>query len=238
MYRMPESRYARQTMLPAFGEDGQRRLAAASVLIVGLGGLGAPVASYLAAAGVGCIGLCDPDTVSLTNLQRQLLYDEDCLGKPKTEAARRRLMALNRQVHCHLWPEGLTPDNAAAIVAPYDLVVDCCDNFATRYLIDDVCARMGKPWVYGAIGAFDGQVALMGGRSGLRYATLFPDREVLCARPRRVAGVLGPVPGVVGAMQAMVAIQWLSGMPVAADGRLCAIDLTTIQTNTIDYGQQ
>lgn len=229
------SRYARQTMLPQLGEEGQRRLRAASVLVVGLGGLGAPVSIYLTGAGVGRIGLCDADTVSLTNLQRQVLYTEGQIGQPKTACARERLAAMSGATAFDVYPEGLTAENADSIIAGYDLVVDCCDNFATRYLIDDACARLGKPWVYGSIGEFNGQLALMGGRRGLRYTALYPDRDALCARPRTVAGVLGPVPGIVGAMQAAEALKWLAGIECALDGTLFAIDTLTFETYKLQY---
>ena len=146
---MEAQRYTRQTMLPEIGERGQRRLAEASVLVVGLGGLGSPVALYLAAAGVGRLGLADADVVSLSNLQRQVLYTARQVGEPKTRAARERLAALSPHTRFDLYDEGLTAENAQRIVAEYDLVVDCCDNYPTRYLLDDVCAACGKPWVYG-----------------------------------------------------------------------------------------
>ena len=147
---LPSERYSRQTMLPQIGLEGQERLRAARVLIVGLGGLGAPVATYLAGAGVGHIALCDPDTVSLSNLQRQTLYAEADLGKPKAECALSRLRAMNSEIELTAVPEGITPENARRLVDDCELVVDCTDNFATRYLIDDTCAAAGRPWVYGA----------------------------------------------------------------------------------------
>jgi len=235
MVAADHSRYARQTMLPQIGADGQRRIAAASVLIVGLGGLGAPVASYLAGAGVGRLGLCDADTVSLSNLQRQILYAEAQLDMPKTDAAQARLSAISSATVFDLHAGGLTDDNAACIIACYDLVVDCCDNFATRYLIDDTCHALGKPWIYGSIGEFAGQLAVMGGRAGGRYSALYPDRAALCGRPRTVAGVLGPVPGVIGAMQAAEALKWLAGIESPLDGSVFAIDLLTLQTFTMKF---
>lgn len=228
-------RYARQTMLPEIGAEGQRRLAAASVLVVGVGGLGSPVALYLAGAGVGRLGLADPDTVSESNLQRQVLYTEAQLGRPKTEAARERLAALSSTTRFDLHPAGLTAENARALVADYDLVVDCCDNFATRYLLDDACAATGRPWVYGSIGAFHGQVSLFNGRLHRRYAELYPDRETLCALPRTTAGVLGTVPGVVGAIEASEAVKWLVGFGEPLEGRLFTIDLKTMQTEIITF---
>lgn len=225
-------RYSRQTMLAEIGPEGQECLRRASVLIIGVGGLGSAVATYLAAAGVGHLGLADPDVVSLSNLQRQVLYSEAEIGQPKTERAAARLGALNSEVKITLHPEGITPENADALAAQYDLVVDCCDNFATRYLIDDACARAGRTWVYGSIGEFHGQVAVFGPESGRRYTDLYPDRQALCSLPRRVAGVLGTVPGVVGAIQATQAIELIAGFGQPLLGRLFTIDLKTLTTNT------
>ncbi len=204
-------RYSRQTMLAEIGEEGQRRLLASSVLIVGLGGLGAAVATYLTGAGVGRIGLCDPDRVSLSNLQRQVLYTEQQIGMPKVEEAARRLGSQSSSTRFDLHPDGLTEENGETLAAGYDLLVDCTDNFATRYLIDDICHRLGKPWVYGSIGEFRGQVAVMNHLNGRRYADLYPDREALCALPHKTAGVIGAVPGVIGAMEASEALKLLAG---------------------------
>lgn len=230
-----DERYARQTMLPEVGDEGQRRLAAASVLLVGLGGLGSAVAPYLAGAGIGRMGLADPDTVSESNLPRQTLYIEAQLGQPKTAAAHARLSALSSPTRFDLYPEGLTADHAAEQVAAYDLVIDCCDNYPTRYLIDDACRAAGRPWVYGSIGAFHGQVALMNGRRGRCYADLYPDREALSRLPRATMGVVGPVPGVVGAIEAAEAIKWIVGCGEPLDGRLLTIDLLTLQTDIIEF---
>ncbi|MDE7152902.1 MAG: HesA/MoeB/ThiF family protein [Muribaculaceae bacterium] len=228
-------RYSRQTMLTEIGEAGQWKISGVSVLIVGLGGLGAPVAIYLAGAGVGRLGLCDPDTVSESNLQRQVLYDGATIGHPKVVIAARRISALNPDVTTELHDAGLTPGNAADIISRYDYVVDCCDNFATRYLIDDTCAALGKTWVYGSIGEFTGQVAVINGSSATRYSTLYPDREALCSRPSRVRGVLGPVPGVVGAIEASETLKLITGAGEPLDGKLFTIDLLTMTTNLIYF---
>ena len=228
-------RYARQTMLREIGPEGQRRLAEASVLVVGVGGLGSPAALYLTGAGVGRLGLADPDRVSESNLQRQTLYTESQIGRPKTEAARERLSALCSQTRFTCYDEGLTAENAREVIEGYDLVVDCCDNFPTRYLIDDACAACGKPWVHGSIGEFQGQVALFNGRTGRRYAELYPDREALCRRPRTTSGVLGTVPGVIGTLEASEAIKWIVGFGEPLDGRLFTLDLKTLQTEIITF---
>lgn len=230
---MENERYARQTMLAEIGLEGQEKLSKASVLIVGLGGLGAPVSTYLTGAGVGRIGLCDPDTVSLTNLQRQVLYTEETVGMPKVEIARARLQAMSGHTAFDVFPEGLTPENAADMFAGYDLVVDCTDNFVSRYLIDDTCAALGKPWIHGAIGEFYGQVAVMNAVAGCRYSDIYPDRERMCSRPRKVAGVLGTVPGVVGAIEASEAIKVLVGFGEPLDGKLLTINLLTLQSDIL-----
>ena len=228
-------RYSRQTMLAEIGEEGQRRLLASSVLIVGLGGLGAAVATYLTGAGVGRIGLCDPDRVSLSNLQRQVLYTEQQIGMPKVEEAARRLGSQSSSTRFDLHPDGLTEENGETLAAGYDLLVDCTDNFATRYLIDDICHRLGKPWVYGSIGEFQGQVAVMNHLNGRRYADLYPDREALCALPHKTAGVIGAVPGVIGAMEASEALKLLAGFGNPLDGKLFSIDLLTLSTLIIEF---
>lgn len=231
----PEARYARQMLLPEIGPEGQQRLLCSAVLLVGLGGLGSAVAPALAAAGVGRIGLADPDTVGESNLQRQTLYTERQIGQPKCEAARERLAALSSHTLYDLHAEGITPENARRIIAGYDLVIDCCDNFPTRYLLDDVCAACGKPWVHGAIGAFGGMVTVFNHRRAKRYAELYPDREALCAREQAVQGVVGTVPAVIGALEASEALKILVGFGEVLDGRLFTIDLKTMQTELTDF---
>ena len=230
-----EERYSRQTMLPDIGEEGQKKIASASVLIVGLGGLGAPVATYLTGAGVGRIGLCDPDTVSESNLQRQVLYEASQIGMPKAECAAARLSALSPHTVFDILKDGFTDSNARDIAGRYDIVVDCCDNFATRYLIDDVCASLGKTWIYGSIGEFKGQVAVMNGKAGRRYIHLYPDREALCSRRKTVSGVLGPVPGVVGSIEAAETLKIIAGAGQPLDGRLFTLDLRSLSSAIFEF---
>jgi len=218
-------------MLPEIGEEGQRRLMKSSALIVGLGGLGCPVALYLAGAGVGRIGLADADLVSASNLHRQLLYNEKSIGQPKVDAARRRLQAIAPGTHFDLYHDGIRPGTARDMVAGYDIVVDCCDNYATRYLIDDTCAASGKPWVHGAISGFTGMASTFG--NGVRYADLFPGREELERRPAAPEGTIGPVPGVIGSIEAAEALKILAGMVPALSGRLLTADLLTMQFNLL-----
>ena len=156
-----DNRYDRQILLPEIGAEGQRKLSQAKVLIVGAGGLGSPIALYLAGAGVGVIGLMDDDKVSVSNLHRQVLYDETQVDMPKAECAKQRLNALNSDIIINAYPHRLTKDNASTIISQYDIVVDATDNFATRFIISDVCQALGKPYVYGAICGLDGQGAVL-----------------------------------------------------------------------------
>lgn len=227
-------RYQRQTLLPGFGEEAQRRLLSSSALVVGLGGLGAPVASYLVSSGVGRIGLCDCDTVSLTNLQRQILYTEHDLGKPKTECARRRLEAMSSATVFDVIDSGLTPENATDTIAAYDIVVDCTDNFTARRLIDSECARLGKPWVHGSIAGLYGCVTIFNHRHARRYADIYPDADDADGRGR-VIPTLGPVPGIVGSIQALEAIKVLTGCGECLDGRLLILELDKMIFSTIDF---
>ncbi len=226
------NRYSRQTMLPEIGEAGQERLQKARVLIVGVGGLGSPIALYLTAAGVGCLGLVDDDVVSLSNLQRQVLYTEAEVGAPKVECARRRLSGLNGTTRIETYPTRLTAENAGSIIANYDLVVDGCDNAATRYLIDEECARQGKPYVYGSIAAFEGQVSVFNYRGGPRYSDLYPRPEVI--PPAQPGGVIGSIPGVIGSIQATEAIKIIAGCGEVLSGKLYCTNLLTLQHEIIE----
>lgn len=229
------SRYARQIMLPQFGEHGQSKLMTARVLIVGAGGLGSAVASYLAGAGVGYIGIADPDTVSISNLQRQILYAQTQAGHRKPLAAAERLSAMNPDCEIIPFCQGITPDNASDIVGRFDLVMDCCDNFVTRYLIDDVCAATGRPWVHGALSEFAGQVTVFNYRTRRRYTELYPDRDYLCSLPQSVRGVIGPVAGLIGCMQACEAIKLIVGFGSLLEGQLITFDTLEMTTQTINF---
>ena len=178
-------RYNRQIILPELGEKGQQRLKQAKVLIVGVGGLGSPAALYLAGAGIGTIGLIDDDVVSISNLQRQVLYSEAEVGMSKAIQAQKRLEALNRDVQINAYPTRLTKENADEIIRAYDIVIDGCDNFATRYLINDTCVKWGKVYVYGAIRAFDGQVSVFNYQGGPDYRHFFPDETEMLSMPHR-----------------------------------------------------
>lgn len=226
-------RYSRQIMLPEIGMEGQRILGNSAVLIVGLGGLGCPVSLYLAGAGIGRIGLADHDTVSESNLHRQLLYDRGNIGKPKAGAARERLsrIAPDTRFECHY--DGLSAENAREIISGYDLVVDCSDNYATRYLLDDICHELSRPWIFGAIASFSGMLSLFI-PGECRFRDLFTDRDELEAAPPASGGVIGPTPGVIGAMQAAEAIKYLCGIPCTLAGKLFSINLLDFKTTIIN----
>lgn len=227
------ARYARQTMLPEIGVEGQEKLRAARVLVAGAGGLGSPVLLYLTGAGIGRIGLADDDVVSETNLHRQVLYAESEAGEPKADAAARRLKALNGGVDVRAYGCRLTPDNAADIIREYDIVVDACDNYPTRYLLNDTCGELGKPYVYGAIEGFRGQVSVFWGAAAKSYRDLFPDEEAARRAPSAAKGVMGMTPAVVGSVQAHEVMKMVCGYGEPLDGRLWTVDLRTMQSHII-----
>ena len=227
-------RYSRHTLMPAIGPEGQQRLLAGRVLLIGAGGLGSPVATYLAAAGVGTLGIVDDDRVELSNLQRQILHATPSVGQPKTESARRRIADLNPDVRVVAHPVRLTSANALEILADYDVVVDGTDNFATRYLSNDACALLGKPNVYGSVYQFEGQVSVFWRGHGPCYRCLFPEPpppgEVpSCAE----AGVLGILPGVIGLLQATEALKLLLDLGDSLAGRLLLYDALAMDFRTI-----
>ena len=225
-------RYDRQMILPEIGEEGQKKLLNAKVLIVGVGGLGSPIALYLAGAGVGCIGLVDDDVVSISNLQRQVLYSEKELGKPKAICAAERLSALNSEIKVEPYSTRLTEDNAFDIIGEYDMVVDGCDNFATRYLINDICIQQGKPYIYGAICGFEGQVSVFNfGDRKKSYRDLYPDEEEMKRMPPPPKGVMGITPAVVGSIEATEVLKIIGGFGDVLAGELWTIDLRTLQSN-------
>jgi molybdopterin/thiamine biosynthesis adenylyltransferase/rhodanese-related sulfurtransferase len=220
------SRYSRQLILPEINADGQRRIKAARVLCIGAGGLGSPAALYLAAAGIGTLGLVDADRVDVSNLQRQILYGTGEVGKPKLEAARERLRALNPDVEIVLHDARLTSANAGEIIAPYDVVIDGSDNFPTRYLSNDVCVFARKPNIYGSVFRFDGQASVFAPHlGGPCYRCLFPEPPPPGAAPSCAeAGVLGILPGIIGLIQATEALKLITGAGETLAGRLLHFD--------------
>jgi adenylyltransferase/sulfurtransferase len=229
------ARYSRHIILPEIGLEGQERLKAARVLVIGAGGLGSPVALYLAAAGVGTIGLADFDRVEAHNLQRQILHGTSDLGTPKTVSGRKRLADINPHVTVVEHAEGVRPENAVELFARYDLIVDGTDNFPTRYLNTDAAFFARRPLVYGSIFKFEGQATVFDPHAGTPcYRCLFPEPPPPGSVPNcGEAGVLGALCGVVGSIQAMEAIKRLAGVEGGLDGRLLVIDALGMQFRTL-----
>lgn len=222
-------RYARHLVLPHVGREGQERLRGASALVIGLGGLGSPAALYLAAAGVGRLGVLDHDTVAVHNLQRQVLHDTGAIGTPKTDSARARLEALNPHVKVETWQTTLTRENARGIVADYDVVLDGTDSFATRYLVNDACVLEGRPNVHASIHRFEGQLSVFGTKDGPCYRCLHPLPPPAGSVPDCAeGGVLGVLPGLLGTLQATEALKLLLGIGRSMAGRLLVVDTLTM----------
>jgi len=229
-----QQRYARHLILPHVGAEGQRLLKQARVLVAGAGGLGSASALYLAAAGVGTLGLVDHDVVDASNLQRQVIHGESTLGMPKVESAARRLRDLNPHVRIELHHTRLTRHNALNIIRDYDLVVDGTDNFPARYLLNDACVLLGKPLVYGSVFRFEGQVSVFGLADGPCYRCLLPEPPPPNSVPSCAeAGVLGVLPGTIGTLQATEALKLILGAGDVLSGRLLLYDALDMTFNTI-----
>jgi len=214
-------RYSRHLLIPEVGLEGQKKLKAASVLVIGTGGLGSPVALYLAAAGVGHIGLVDYDVVDSSNLQRQVIHGTSGLGVLKVESARRRMLDLNPDIQVEVYNEPFTSENAFRIAEGYDILIDGTDNFPTRYLVNDVCVLTGKANVYGSIFRFDGQVSVFDARRGPCYRCLFPEPPPPGLVPSCAeGGVLGVLPGTIGTLQATEALKLILGIGEPLIGKL------------------
>jgi len=232
-------RYSRHLIIPEFNIEGQRKLKASKVLVVGTGGLGSPLLLYLAAAGVGTIGIVDFDKVDDSNLQRQVLYSVDDVGKPKVEAAKKRLQALNPYVEIRVHETMLTSDNALEIIKEYDLVADGTDNFPTRYLVNDACVLLGKTNVYASIFRFEGQVSVFNytdkeGNTGPNYRDLFPEPPPPGLVPSCAeGGVIGVLPGIIGSLQANEVIKVITGVGEPLAGRLFLFDAASFTTRTM-----
>lgn len=227
-------RYSRHFLLPEVGEAGQAKLLEAKVLCVGAGGLGSPVALYLAAAGVGTIGLADMDVVDLSNLQRQILHTNDRIGMPKTESGRLTIEALNPDVKVVEYRERLSSENALRILRDFDIVVNGCDNFPTRYLVNDACVMLKKPLVDGAIWQFEGQATVFYPPAGPCYRCYFPEPPPPGAVPSCAeAGVLGVLPGLVGCVQALEAIKLILGVGRPLLGRMLHFDTLAGDVRTL-----
>jgi len=233
-----ESRYARHLVLPEVGPEGQLALQEASVLVVGAGGLGSPALLYLAAAGIGRIGLIDDDTVDITNLQRQVLHSTSEVGESKAASAERRISDLNPEVIVEAIEGRLDASNALEIIDRYDIVIDGTDNFETRYLIGDACEILDKPWVFGSIHRFEGQVATFNHEGGPNYRDLFPEPPEDGLAPNCAeAGVLGVLPGIIGSIQATEAIKVILGIGDSLSGELLVVDALSMRFRTLSFSK-
>jgi molybdopterin/thiamine biosynthesis adenylyltransferase/rhodanese-related sulfurtransferase len=223
-------RYSRHLIMPEVGMEGQKKLKAASVLLIGAGGLGSPLAMYLAAAGVGRIGVVDFDVVDSSNLQRQIAYSTSDVGKPKLDAAKERITAINPYVDVKTYETHLTSENALDILKDYDVIIDGTDNFPTRYLVNDACVLLGKPNVYGSIFRFEGQASVFYAKEGPCYRCLYPEPPPPGLVPSCAeGGVLGVLPGIVGTIQATEAIKLIIGQGDPLIGRLLLFDALTMK---------
>tara|TARA_B100001758_G_scaffold31344_1_gene22584 strand:- start:6722 stop:7888 length:1167 start_codon:yes stop_codon:yes gene_type:complete len=232
-----EHRYARHLVLPGVGSEGQKKLDQARVLVIGAGGLGSPLLLYLAAAGVGRIGIVDDDVVSLSNLQRQVIHSSSAIGEKKVNSAKRRLEELNDEIQIDAFDVRLTPNNAIEILGGgWDVVVDGCDNLPTRYLVDDACSLLELPWVYGSIYRFEGQVSVFNFNGGPCYRDLFSNPPPSDAVPSCAdGGVLGVLPGVIGSLQANEVIKLILGLGDPLNGRLLVYDAEAMEFNQLRF---
>jgi len=227
-------RYSRHLIMPEVGMNGQKKLKAASVLLIGAGGLGSPLAMYLAAAGVGRLGLVDYDTVDYSNLHRQIIHGTKDVGRLKLESAKDRILDINPHVQVDTYEVPLTSANALELFAPYDIVIDGTDNFPTRYLTNDACVLLGKPNVYGSIFRFEGQASVFYAKEGPCYRCLFPEPPPPGLVPSCAeGGVLGVLPGTIGAIQATEAIKLILGVGEPLIGRLLLYDATTMSFDEV-----
>ncbi|NLM53055.1 MAG: molybdopterin-synthase adenylyltransferase MoeB [Firmicutes bacterium] len=231
-------RYARHIVLPEIGGKGQEKLLAAKVLLVGAGGLGSPVALYLAGAGVGTLGIMDGDTVSLSNLQRQIIHTTNDIGRLKVDSAKDTIKQINPDVQVITYPEYASVENILKIMAAYDVVIDCCDNFATRYLVNDAAVLLQKPFIYGSVMRFDGQAAFFYPPQGPCYRCLFPEAPPPGAVPTcQEAGIMGVLPGLIGMVQATEAIKFILGVGDLLLGRLLVYDALAMEFMHIQVGR-
>ncbi|MEL7222511.1 MAG: molybdopterin-synthase adenylyltransferase MoeB, partial [Bacteroidota bacterium] len=237
-----KDRYARHLILPDVGENGQLKLKQAKVIVIGAGGLGSPVLQYLAAAGVGTIGIVDPDRVSSSNLQRQVLYGQKDLGRPKVRAAKDRLLDLNPLITIHCYETSFRKENAFELLKGYDLLIDGTDNFPTRYLVNDACVLAGIPYIYGSIFRFEGQVSVFNALQedttsrGPNYRDLYPTPPAPGQVPNCAeGGVLGVLAGIIGSIQANEAIKLICGIGELLDGRMLLFDAASFSKRILRF---
>ena len=230
------ARYARHLILPEMGEEGQKKLKKSSVIVVGAGGLGSPTLLYLAAAGVGKIGIIDDDKVDITNLQRQVIHSTAAVGSLKVESAGNRIRELNPEIEIVEHNIRLDVSNALELLSDWDVVIDGTDNFPTRYTINDACEILGKPWIFGSIHRFEGQVTVFNFNGGPNYRDLFPNAPPSELAPNCAeAGVLGVLPGIVGSVQSAEAIKLILGIGDLLSGQLMAVSYTHLTLPTTPY---
>jgi sulfur-carrier protein adenylyltransferase/sulfurtransferase len=231
-----QKRYSKQTILPEIGTDGQEKLLAAKVLVVGAGGLGCPVLQYLAAAGIGTLGIVDNDVVEMSNLQRQILYTEREIGQNKVDIAAKKIAALNPNLKIQTFPVYIDSTNALGIMNGYDIIVDGADNFATRYLVNDACVILNKPMVSGAIYKFEGQVSVFNYNNGPTYRCIFPEPPGAGESPNCAdIGVIATLPGIVGTIQANEVIKIITGIGDVLSGKLLIIDTLSMNMRSFNF---
>lgn len=229
-------RYERQMILPEVGKDGQKKLQEAKILIIGAGGLGSPAALYLAGAGIGTIGIADADTVSVSNLHRQIAHTVDRLGQNKAESAKESMGKLNDDVRIITYPYAATPENIAGMIEEYDFIIDAADNFPTRFLINDACVLAGKPFCHGGVLGFQGQVMTYVPGQGPCYRCIFEEvPEPDCVKTCRQTGVMGPAVGVTGCIQALEAVKYLLGAGELLTGKIYIFDGLTMKTRIAQF---
>ena len=228
------NRYNRHIILSQIGQVGQDKISNAKVLVIGAGGLGCPILQYLTAAGVGTIGIIDFDVVELSNLQRQILFGSSSIGENKAIAAKARLEDLNDSISIMAYPEKLTPKNAISLFTQYDIVVDGTDNFETRYLVNDACIITNKPFIFGAIYKFEGQVSVFNYKNGPSYRCLFPSQPEKGSIPNCLEiGVLGVLPGIIGIMQANEVLKIILELSNTLSGKLLCYNALTLQNSIL-----
>lgn len=232
-------RYDRQLLLPEIGIDGQQKLEKASILIIGAGGLGCPLLMYLAGAGIGHIGLIDNDVVDETNLHRQVLYHTSDIGKYKADVAADKLALLNPEIRISSYPIRLTSQNAAELIARYDLIIDGSDNFLTRYLVNDTCVLLKKTLIFGSIFHFEGQISVFNYEGGPNYRSIYPEPPLPDEVPNcGESGVIGPLPGIIGSMMANEAIKIICGFGEVLSGQLLIFDALKNTSKLFKVGNQ
>lgn len=233
------NRYARHISLPQIGLEGQKAISSSKILVIGAGGLGSPVILYLAAAGVGKMGIIDFDDIDVSNLQRQVIHSNSEVGRNKAESAKSRIKQLNPEVEVEIWKERLTPENGMEIFQnDWDIVIDGTDNLPTRYLIDDLCSILDLPWIYGSIYRFEGQVSVFNFLGGPSYRDLFPEPPPSESVPSCAeGGVLGVLPGVIGSIQATEAIKIITGIGELLSGKLLIYDAERMEFNRLNFSK-